>query len=382
MKFSSPVEHFVFETFFRGLRRGAFLQLGSRRDGTALGRVFEEALDWRGLRLPPGDGAVAVDALLEKNGLREIDLGFVEDAAPAAGWLRSLEAARSRPRVLCIRTDPRAIAHVPHELDYEFVARIGEHAIFRRRDVRPLATTTVICAVWHGDSERWERLRGHEANLDRQSVPIERIYVFDGEDEPPAWLSGRKIAVRERLTIYQAWNVALSLVATPFVMNLNLDDRLAPDAIATLYAALAREPSALAGGDWRICFTQADTDAVESCYPADRLPWVDEWPPPAGTSTRLGSGTGSRGTYGPAVLWRMDAHVGIPRYPWRLADGSLLRIAGDAAWWSLLQDRLHKKLLRVPAIIGHYHSHPATQAEFRGDVDETDVSRRVGLSLL
>ena len=98
--------------------------------------------------------------------------------------------------------------------------------------------TTVICAVWHGDEERIDRLRGHAKNLDDQSVAVERIYVFDGNDTAPAWLPGKVAAVREALTIYQAWNVALSMVETPFVMNLNLDDRLAPDAVQTFQHAL------------------------------------------------------------------------------------------------------------------------------------------------
>src|SRR5262245_37251081 len=82
------------------------------------------------------------------------------------------------------------------------------------------AQTSVICAVWHGDPGRVELLRGHAANLKRQSVAVSPIYVFDNGDAPPDGLAGRTVTVREKLTIYQAWNVALSLVTTPYVMNL------------------------------------------------------------------------------------------------------------------------------------------------------------------
>lgn len=96
------------------------------------------------------------------------------------------------------------------------------------------ARTSIICAVWHGDPNRWELIRGHAANLASQTVPVEPIYVFDGGDLPPNGLAAHCISVNESLTIYQAWNVALSIVRTPFVMNLNLDDRLAPDAVTVL----------------------------------------------------------------------------------------------------------------------------------------------------
>ena len=103
--------------------------------------------------------------------------------------------------------------------------------------MKPLPRTCVICAVWHGDPERQALLRGHVENLARQTVPVEPIYVFDNGDEPPDWLNARAISVKEPLTIYQAWNVALSLVSTPLAMNLNLDDRLAPDAVEMLELA-------------------------------------------------------------------------------------------------------------------------------------------------
>jgi len=211
---------------------------------------------------------------------------------------------------------------------------------------------------------------------------VEPIYVFDGTDDAPDWLPGRKITVRGGVTVYQAWNVGLSLVSTPFVMNLNLEDRLAPDAIAMLQNSLVRERAALIGGDWNICHSQCETDAVEPCYDAARLPIAPQWPPPSGARTRLGSGTGSRGTLGPAVMWSLDAHVGAPRYPWRLPDGSLLRVAGDSAWLTLVTQHLGKKAVCLPMVIGNYHSHCAAQPVEHKDVDEAALMRLLGLSLV
>jgi hypothetical protein len=187
--------------------------------------------------------------------------------------------------------------------------------------------------------------------------------------------------VKEPLSIYQAWNVALSLVATPLVMNLNLDDRLAPDAVRVLELEMLRNrAAAAAGGDWRICYSQSETDAVDPCYAASDLPFVPAWPPAKGTRTRLGSGTGERGTLGPATMWRMEAHVGAPRYPWRLQDGSLIRVAADLAWWQILQGNPNFTVLVLPLVIGNYHSHPGSQAEFRAG-DERGLMADPGVSL-
>jgi ADP-heptose:LPS heptosyltransferase len=238
--------------------------------------------------------------------------------------------------------------------------------------------TTVICAVWHRDPGRLDLLRGHQACLDAQTVPVDRVYVFDGGDTPPPWLKGRILAAREPLGLYEAWNAALPLVRTPYVMNLNLDDRLNVDAVVRLERALDLGAD-LAGGDWRICFTQSETDAVGPCEPARDLPCHPEWPPRR--TTRLGSGTGDRGTYGPACAWRMDLHGELPRFPWRFQDGSPIRILGDAAWWTLLLAR-HKHLERLPVILGRYSSHPGDQAEFREAPDqEREKLRNLGPAL-
>jgi hypothetical protein len=231
---------------------------------------------------------------------------------------------------------------------------------------------TVFCAVWHGDERRRELVRAHRENLRRQSCPVEALYVFDGGDEPPDDLDATVITAANPLTIYQAWNLALSAVKTPLVMNLNLDDRLAPDAVERLAAHLEETDAALAGGDWRICYSQAETDAVRSCQPVAEVPFSLECPPAVETPRRLGSGTGERLTFGPATLWRMNVHARIPRYPWRLEDGTLIRSVADGAFWSILS-RLGARLSRLPQVIGNYHFHPQDQAEYRVKESLTDM---------
>ena len=225
--------------------------------------------------------------------------------------------------------------------------------------------TTVFCAVWSEDPNRHALVRGHLENLLAQTRPVEIVYVFDSGDRPPEGLSAQTVVVNSPIGIYEAWNVALSLCRTEFVMNLNLDDRLAPDAIELLEREMSASGANLIGGDWKICFTQDETDAVAAVAPASTAPFRPEWPPTHGVPARLGSGTGERGTFGPATIWRLDCHRVIPRYPYRTTDNTPIRSISDALWWRMLQRIDPQSLRRLPFIIGNYHSHPGDQAEFR-----------------
>jgi hypothetical protein len=317
--------------------------------------------------------------------LRHVDYCSIDTEGSAFNILSGLDFDKFSVSVFTIEIndDNERIPNLMAAKGYDWVARLEQDHVFKRRDVKRLPRSTIICAVWHGDAGRFDLLRGHIANLARQTVPIEVIYIFDGGDAVPPWLEAKAVSVQQPLTIYQAWNVGLSLVHTPLVMNLNLDDRLATDAVELMENTLLRENACAVGGDWKICYSQKETDDTDRCYPADRLPFVADWPPRSGTVTRLGSGTGQRGTFGPAVLWRMDAHIGAPRYPWRFADGTQIRGVGDAAWWTILTNHLRKKAVRLPMTIGHYHSHPKEQAEFRPvPYDELQMIKDVGVSLI
>lgn len=326
-----------------------------------------------------------LSSLLDVHSLRQVDYCSIDAGGSEFNVLSGLDFDKFSVSVFTIKSShgDERIPNLMAAKGYDLVGKFQEDYVFKRHDVKRLPQTTVICAVWHRDPARFDLLRGHIANLARQTVPIETIYVFDGGDAVPPWLEAKGISVRQPLTIYQAWNVALSLVQTPLVMNLNLDDRLAADAVELMENTLVREKSCAVGGDWKICYSQEETDGADRCYPADRLPFVDEWPLKSGTVARLGSGTGQSGSFGPAVLWRMEAHIGAPRYPWRFMDGTPIHVAGDAAWWRMLRSQLRKKIVRLPMTIGHYHSHPGEQAEFRPVAhDELQMMQDVGVSLI
>lgn len=234
--------------------------------------------------------------------------------------------------------------------------------------------TSVICAVWNQDRERHALLRGHMANLAAQTLPVQPIYVFDGGDPPPEWLAGTLIVAPQPLTIYQAWNVALQVARSEYVMNLNLDDRLAPDAVELLESSARANKLALVGGDWAIRYSQPATDEVVAAYPAGRLAYEPAWPPRVGAELRLGSGSGERGTLGPATLWRRDLHQRTP-LPHQFGSGQPIRVVGDMVWWNLVCSRLGERHLRLPLVIGNYHSHPAEQAEFRAGDEHAQLGR-------
>ena len=321
--------------------------------------------------------------LLEKHRLYDIDYCSIDTEGAEIPILSEFDLERFRVSVFTVEDNSQdeRIPKLMAAKGYELFARLEQDIVFKRRDVKPLARTTVFCAVWHRDANRAELLRTHAENLARQTVPVETIYVFDGGDEPPQWLKARTVSVREPLSIYQAWNVALSMVATPLAMNLNLDDRLAPDAVEFLEQQILRTGATVAGGEWKVCYSQDETDAVVPCFPAEQLPFVAQWPPRHGTRTRLGSGTRERGTLGPATIWRMDAHIGLPRYPWRLRDGSVINGAADLAWWNMVAGNPKHRLIQIPVVIGNYRSHPSDQAEFRV-ADERPLLEDPGPSLL
>lgn len=236
---------------------------------------------------------------------------------------------------------------------------------------------TVFCAVWHKDKNREALLRGHMKTLDQLQSQVDRIYVFDGNDSPPKWLKGEIIKVKSELTIYEAWNVALSRVMTPYVMNLNLDDRLHYKATSLMIDALENGAD-LVGGEWEICFNQNETDS--KIY-TDNLEFLPSWPPEHEKKTMLGSGNGQRGTYGPACAWKMNLHIDFPRFPYSFSDGKKIKVIGDMLWWMVLKSK-NKALYRIPAVIGKYHSHPNDQAEFRSDSNEFDTFKNFGIKIV
>ena len=78
-------------------------------------------------------------------------------------------------------------------------------------------------------------------------------------------------------------------------------------------------------------------------------------------------------------MWRLEAHRRLPRYPYRFADGTPIRIVGDAIWWHAIEQMMRKKIVRLPLIVGNYRSHPSTQAEFRYSAAEELAKQNIAM---
>ena len=238
------------------------------------------------------------------------------------------------------------------------------------------SVATVFCAVWHKQPRKEELLRSHWENLKRQTVRVEPCYIFDNGDTPPDWLDAPWHSFQAPLTIYEAWSAGVALSTTRFVMNLNLDDRLADNAVQALVGHALATNASLVGGEWGIWFDDDHllepfqlTDLYNSHFKRD-------WPPKRAMDLRLGSGTGERGTFGPATLW--DVSQTGKLYPTHFANGEPILSIGDAIFWNLIK---RKGLVRerLPMLIGRYLSDPSRQAEFRKNNDIENL-REHGIS--
>jgi hypothetical protein len=230
-------------------------------------------------------------------------------------------------------------------------------------------TVTIFCAVYHRDENRHALIEEHLDNVKSQSFPVEPIYIFEAGDEPPSAAKSYSIVNPSRLSIYQAWHIAMQHSNSKLLINLNLDDRLCPDAIAKMSNYFDSDEVMLVGGDWIIQNRIAKSDQLSKL--SIRETYFDPtWPPKKNAcdqsqkSLRLGSGTGERGTYGPSTMFRRNLLEDIP-YPLRFGNGDLVESIGDSLWWSLIKQRYPAGAARMPEIIGIYHSNPSSQAEFR-----------------
>ncbi|MFU1681454.1 glycosyltransferase family A protein [Phaeobacter piscinae] len=241
---------------------------------------------------------------------------------------------------------------------------------------RPLVT--VFCAVWHKQPNKLELLRSHWANLKAQSIPVEPCYIFDNGDQAPDWLEAPWYSFDEPLTIYEAWSAATALSHTRYIMNLNMDDRLATNAVQTLVATADATNSTLVGGEWLVNFDESHLEQKFGVEDLWETGFSADWPPRKQANLRLGSGTAERGTYG-------RRHFGT----WSRWGSGIQAISAinhrsnrseTSIFWQMLADK-NCKFTRIPMIIGRYYSEEGSQAEFRPHKDN-DHLRAHGISLI
>ena len=227
-------------------------------------------------------------------------------------------------------------------------------------------SVAVVCAVWSRDPNRWDLMSGHLENLLSQTCRVQPIYVLEQSDVPPNEFRDYCITFEQRLSIYQAWVKGIEFANCEFVMNLNLDDRLRINAVEVLRIPFHNKRVMCVGGDWHVRFDLSNSAGGKFIEPINNYYWEATWPPSATSNQklRLGSGTGERGTYGPATMWRKSLFDGV-QYPTRFGNGELIESIADAVFWHMVKSKDPDALFRIPMIIGDYLSSPNTQAEFR-----------------
>lgn len=244
----------------------------------------------------------------------------------------------------------------PAPIDINFkIARSSLHKNYN-------SNVTIFCSVWSKQKNKEELLRAHVSNLKNLNYKVDILYIFDSNDKPPIWLDENFIVIETNTTIYNAWAIATKLIKTRYAMNLNLDDRLSSDSIEILLDGISSNDAALASGEWLISFENPINYNKFNSFEYPNTNFHPDWPPIHGQLLRLGSGTGERGTYGPATIWDLNK-VGKD-YPFKFDSGKDILSIGDSLFWGFLKFR-KLKIIRINKIIGVYYSNPNEQAEFR-----------------
>lgn len=108
-----------------------------------------------------------LSSLLDVHSLRHVDYCSIDTEGSAFNILSGLDFDKFSISVFTIENnyDNERIPNLMAAKGYDWVAKLEQDYVFKRRDVKRLPRSTIICAVWHGDPGRLDLLRG-----DRKSV--------------------------------------------------------------------------------------------------------------------------------------------------------------------------------------------------------------------
>lgn len=169
-----------------------------------------------------------------------------------------------------------------------------------------------------------------DANSDDGSLDIINNFVFrDGIDV-------KVIECKDRISVYDAWNIAIENCDTKYVMNFNTDDRLYPSAIETymVYAVQFPEVDIFYGP----CDVFSDIDHSIKA-------WTFDW------SEYSHEELLQRCICGPFPLVKRQSIIDAGMF-----DGSF-DIIGDYEMWLRMSYRGYK-FRRIPNIVGSYYFNP------------------------
>jgi hypothetical protein len=227
---------------------------------------------------------------------------------------------------------------------------------------------TVVCSAWYKQKNLDLYFRQHLRCLTQQTIPVKIIYVCDGgltlpKPDPSVTI----VTVSEGIRTAEALNVGLALTNTPYFAALNLDDFYFRNALEIHIGAMKQLEADAFYADWEIRFTEeGDTD--RDAFELSELRACRSWPPESEPGLRLGNGDGTRGTWGPAPVFRTAALKEMGGYPKWFGDGAPIPTIIDFIVWQRFM-KADKRVSRGEIVVGSYYSNPATQQEFRSGHD-------------
>jgi len=147
----------------------------------------------------------------------------------------------------------------------------------------------------------------------------------------------RVISCEQRISVYEAWNIAIREAQTQYCMNVNTDDRLYPAALQTMLSYAAADPDV----DVRYsrCFVTADPDH-------NKLVDILDWPEFTHAALL------QKCICGPFPLLKRSAIIEAG-----LFDPGYL-CSGDYEMW-LRMSKLGYRFKKIPEVIGTYYDNPA-----------------------
>lgn len=121
-------------------------------------------------------------------------------------------------------------------------------------------TITVLCSTYN--SSKW--IEGYLDSINRQLLPKFNIIFVDANSTDDSLnkienfkfrdgITCEIIKCKERIPIYEAWNIAINKSNSPYVVNVNTDDQIFPAALLTYEAYTKLIPEAdVIYGSYRI----------------------------------------------------------------------------------------------------------------------------------
>ena len=138
------------------------------------------------------------------------------------------------------------------------------------------ASVTVICSNYN--SAKW--IDGYLRNINNQLLAEFDIIFVDANSTDGSLQTIKDVQFREginktvvesekRITVYEAWNDAIKIAKTPYIINLNTDDRLYPTGLLTYLNYAKVNPSVdIFYGSCVVC---EDADH-------QRITGINQWP--------------------------------------------------------------------------------------------------------